>query len=105
MICPSYSMYAKPMKKIPSVPLMAYNRAISNEGAFEALLEDDDESLDPDGPLKTWVGFADVELAVCEVAVAVALVSLAVLGLLAPHGWSCLQALAQLLSKPQAFSH
>lgn len=94
------------MKKIPSVPLMAYNLAISNEGAFEAPLEDDDdESLDPDGPSKTWVGFADVELAVCEVAVAVALVSLAVLGLLAPQGWSCRQALAQLLSKPQPFTH
>lgn len=93
------------MKKIPSVPLMAYSLAISNEGAFEAPLEDDDESLDPDGPLKTWVGFADVELAVCEVPVAVALVSLAVLGLVAPQGWSCLQALAQLLSEPQAFTH
>lgn len=84
---------------------MAYNLAVSNEGAFAAPLEDDDdESLDPAGPLKTAVASADVELAVAE-AVAVELVSLTGLGSVAPQGWSCLHALAQLLSEPQPFSH
>lgn len=83
---------------------MAYNLAVSNEGAFAAPLEDDDdESLDPAGPLKTAVGSAEAELAVAE-AVAVELV-LAGLGFVAPQGWSCLQALAQLLFEPQSFSH
>lgn len=99
-------MYAKPMKKIPSVPVMAYNLASSNEGAVEAPLEDDDDDpLDPAGPLKTVVESADVELAVSEAAVAVELVSLAGLGSVAPQGWSCLHALAQLLSWPHFFSH
>lgn len=65
---------------------MAYNLAVSNESAFVAPLEDDDdESLDPAGPLKTAVASADVELAVAE-AVAVELVSLAGLGSVAPQG-------------------
>lgn len=93
-------MYAKPMKKTPSVPLIAYNLAISNEGDLAAPL--DDEPLSP-GPLKTVVASAD-ELAVAE-AVAVELVALGGLGSVAPQGWSCLQALAQLLSSPQAFTH
>lgn len=87
---------------------MAYNLAVSNEGAFAAPLEDDDdddddESLDPPGPLKTVVGSAEAELAIAE-AVAVELV-LAGLGSAAPQGWSCLQALAQVLSQPQSFTH
>jgi hypothetical protein len=99
-----YSRYAKPIKNTANVPLMAYNLAVSNEGAFAALLDDDDdESPDPAGPLKTAVASAEAELAVAE-AVAVE-VLLGWLGSLAPHGWSCLQALAQLLSMPQAFTH
>lgn len=84
---------------------MAYNLAISNERASAAPLEDeDDELLDPAGPSKTVVASADVEVAVAE-AVAVELVSLGGLGLVAPQGWSCLHALAQVLSEPQSLSH
>lgn len=93
-------MYAKPMKKTPSVPLIAYNLAISDEGDFAAPL--DDEPLSP-GPLKTVVASAD-ELAVAE-AVAVELVALGGLGSVAPQGWSCLHELAQLLSSPHSFTH
>lgn len=94
------------MKKTPSVPLTAYNLAISNEGPIAAPLEEEDEEdpLCPAGPVKTAVASAEVALAVPE-AVAVELVSLAEVGLLAPQGWSCLHALAQLLSEPQFFSH
>lgn len=92
------------MKKTPSVPLIAYNLAISNEGAPAALLEDEDEPLLPDGPLKTSVGLVDAELEVAE-AVAVELVVLGGLGSVAPQGWSCLHALAQVASFPHAFTH
>lgn len=98
-------MYANPMKKTPSVPVMAYNLAISNEEALAAALEeeDDDEPLSP-GPLKTVVASADDELAVAE-AVAVELVALGGLGSVAPHGWSCLHALWQVLSDAQSLTH
>lgn len=66
---------------------MAYKVAVSNERAPAAPLEDDDdESLDPAGPLKTVVESAELELAVA-VAEAVAVeVVLAVLGFVAPQG-------------------
>lgn len=93
--------------KSPNVPVMAYNLAISDEGGFATPLvddDDDDEPLDPAGPVKTAVASADVALAVPD-AVAVELVLLAGLGSVAPQGWSCLHALAQLLSWPQAVTH
>lgn len=105
--CVSYSKYANPMKKSPSVPVMAYTLAISDEGGFATPLveeEEDDDPVCPATPVKTAVASADVELAVPEAEVAVELV-LAVLGLLAPQGWSCLHALAQELSLPQFFTH
>lgn len=81
----SYNRYANPTKKTPSVPLTAYRLAVPSERATAAPLEDDDdESLDPAGPLKTVVASAELELAVAE-AVAVEVV-LAVLGFVAPHG-------------------
>lgn len=80
----SHSRYANPAKNSPSVPIVAYNLAISNAGGPAVLWP-------PPRPEKMAPSEL-VELALPEVAEEVALVEFGGEGSCAPHGWSCVHA-------------